>query len=62
MYCVIIRLSLQNLMDRRGIPEVDVEGLEMIFARLTNVSDTRISSLDAESDFRHKLEKKAQLN
>ena len=32
MYCVIIRLSLQNLMDRRGIPEVDVEGLEMIFA------------------------------
>lgn len=62
MYCVIIRLSFQNLMDRRGIPEVDVEGLEMIFGRLTNVSDTMISSLDAESDFRSKLEIKAQLN
>ncbi|NTV99345.1 MAG: hypothetical protein HGA70_09295 [Chlorobiaceae bacterium] len=62
MYCVIIRLSLQNLMDRRGIPEVDVEGLEIIFARLSNVNDNLISSLDAVSDFRRKLEIKAQLN
>jgi hypothetical protein len=58
----LIRLRLQNLMDRLCIPEVDAEGLEMIFASRRNVSDTRISSLDAESDFRRKLEKKAQLN
>ena len=27
-------LRLQNLMDRRGIPEVDAEGLEMLFAAI----------------------------
>jgi len=34
----------------------------MIFASRRNVRDTMISSLDAVSDFRRKLEKKARLN
>ena len=41
--------------DQSTLPRADL-------ARLTNVSDTMISSLDAESDFRRKLEKKALLN
>ncbi|MBV5329927.1 MAG: DUF1828 domain-containing protein [Chlorobium sp.] len=47
--------SILVFSDQSSLPRADL-------ARLTNVSDTMISSLDAESDFRRKLEKKAQLN
>lgn len=47
--------SILVFSDQSSLPRADL-------ARLTNVSDTMISSLDAESNFRRKLEKKAQLN
>ena len=47
--------SILVFSDQSSLPRTDL-------ARLTNVSDTMISSLDAETDFRRKLEKMVSLN
>jgi hypothetical protein len=47
--------SILVFADQKSLPRTDL-------ARLSNVGNDMISSLDAESDFRRKLEKKARLN
>ncbi len=47
--------SILVFSDQKSLPRNDL-------ARLSNVGNDMISSLDAESDFRRKLEKKARLN